>query len=86
MNIQEGKSEISFSGYISIADGLRKNKPEGVKGCWSDSMMAWPYFVMSWNLMCRTNNVASLMLENVDWKDDSLLIFFAKTKTDQMNA
>jgi hypothetical protein len=86
MNIHEGKSEISFSGYISIADGLRKNKPEGVKGCWSDSMMAWPYFVMSWNLMCRTNNVASLMLENVDWKDDSLLIFFAKTKTDQMNA
>jgi hypothetical protein len=35
MNIHEGKSEISFSGYISIADGLRKNKPEGVKGSWS---------------------------------------------------
>ena len=86
MSIHEGKSEISFSGYISIADGLRKSKPEGVKGSWSDSMMAWPYFVLSWNLMCRTNNVESLMLENVDWKDDALLVFFAKTKTDQLNA
>ena len=65
MNIHEGKSEISFSGYISLADGLRKTKPDGVKGSLSDSMMAWPYFVISWNLMCRPNNVASLMLENV---------------------
>ncbi|MGZ8926641.1 MAG: hypothetical protein ACXW2E_12335 [Nitrososphaeraceae archaeon] len=49
-------------------------------------LFAWPFFVLQWNLMARSNTVASIMLQHITWEDDSLVITTPKHKGDQEGA
>lgn len=44
------------------------------------------YLVLLWNLIGRTNSVASLHLNAIDWREDALVVTFAKHKGDQEGA
>jgi len=41
------------------------------------------YLVLTWNLMCRTNNTASIRLNHLNWIRDCFGVFFAKSECDQ---
>ena len=44
---------------------------------------AWPFLLLEWNLIARANSVCDLRMNDVEWRDDALLLFLRKTKTDQ---
>ena len=45
-----------------------------IAGSWSYILFMWAYFVLMWNLMSRSDSVASLMIELFGWKGDSMLV------------
>ena len=85
MPIQEGKSALSFPGFVIISEYMMKLKPEDSrKGySWSAALFAWLFMVFCWNLIARSNSVANIMLQHIDWKMDALVVTFAKHKGDQ---
>jgi hypothetical protein len=71
--LKEGKSPLPFKLYQWIAAKLFE----------SGETFAHLYLIISWNLMCRTVNTEQILLEHLEWDHDSLVVLFAKTKTDQ---
>jgi hypothetical protein len=57
---QEGRLPMSFEGYKLVALKLLQIKPASNshnKGnAWLQSMFAWPFFVLQWNLMSRSKS------------------------------
>ena len=49
-------------------------------------VLARTMFTLSWNLICRASNVVTICYDHLEWQTDSLGIFFAQTKTDQMGS
>ncbi len=41
------------------------------------------YMIISWNLMCRSSNTATICLSHLEWVNDSLACYFASQKNDQ---
>ncbi len=71
-----GKEPLPFEVYRILCRAmLRGTRPDS----------SWPhcFAVLSWNLVCRANNTAAIMLSRMRWRGDALCIFFAYTKTDQ---
>ena len=83
MSISEGRSRLAYTGYNAICYIMMTLTPEGKKFPFAESIFAWPYMVISWNLMSRCGSVATIMLEHVDWSMDALVITLAKHKGDQ---
>ena len=48
-----------------------------------ESILTHVYMILSWNLMCRANNTSSICLNHLEWRNDSLGIYFAHMKNDQ---
>jgi integrase len=72
-SLQEGKMPLQFGTYQKISELMM----------FSGDTFAHLYLLLTWNLMCRTNSTASLTMNHIDWVEDSLLVFFSKTKNDQ---
>jgi hypothetical protein len=71
--VVEGKSPISFGLHKWIAmECIRKS-----------NTFAHLYLVLTWKLMCRTNNTASIRLNHLNWIQDCFGVFSAKTQCDQ---
>ena len=83
MSITEGKAPLSFHGYRRISEFMMKLAPESRNNPWSEVIFGWSYMTLSWNLMARAESVGNIMLQHLDWRDDSLLVTFAKHKGDQ---
>lgn len=83
MSVTEGKSRLTFAGYCAICKEMMHLRPEGTKNRFAQSTFAWSFMTLSWNLMARCNSVNSIMLQHIDWKNDSLTVTFAKHKGDQ---
>jgi hypothetical protein len=83
MSTKEGKSPISFLGYCEICRVMMSLQPEKRKYTWAESLFAWSFMTLSWNLVSRANSVGNVMLQHVDWKEDSMIITFPKHKGDQ---
>jgi hypothetical protein len=51
----------------------------------TDGVFAYCYLLLTWHLMCRSENTALLTLSNICWSTsfDSFQIFFSHSKTDQ---
>jgi hypothetical protein len=51
----------------------------------TDGVFAYCYLLLTWHLMCRSENTALIRLSNISWSTsfDSFQIFFSHTKTDQ---
>ena len=70
--IEEGKSPIPFPFYKILAKYLMMR-----------NTFAHLYLVITWNLMCRTDNTEDLMLLHHNWNEDSLQIYMGRMKNDQ---
>ena len=58
MSITEGRSSLSYSGYNAICHAMMTMQPVGRRFTYSESLFAWPYMILSWNLMSRCGNIA----------------------------
>ena len=75
MKIRQGKSPITFNGYSCLSLKFYSFK--------SVEYFAAPYFVLLWNLMCRSETVGKIHLKNITWEEDALVIHISKQKNDQ---
>jgi hypothetical protein len=48
-----------------------------------DGPFAHLFFLLMWNLMCRASNCDDVLWQHVEWRGDALVIYFARSKTDQ---
>ena len=48
-----------------------------------DAVFAHTFLLLSWNLICRAGNTASICLAHMEFGDDCLKIYFAQMKNDQ---
>jgi hypothetical protein len=46
-------------------------------------VFARTFMIMTWNLMCRSSNTVNVKFGHMEWKDDSLRVFFGHQKNDQ---
>ena len=76
----EGKMHLSFAGYEAIAKQLIGHRNT------NSMVFSWPYFLLQWNLMVRSESVAAAMLEHFSWKEDALVVAIPKHKSDQQAA
>lgn len=83
MSITEGKSPFDFKSYKLLATKMLKTEPQSKKFNWAEGIFSWAFFIFCWNLMCRSASVGKIMFQHCDWKDDHLVITFAKHKGDQ---
>ena len=49
-----------------------------------ESIFARTFMILAWNLMSRSKNTFNVHLNHMEWKEDSLQIFFSQMKNDQM--
>ena len=59
-------------GYELLCRMLLKLSPG--TGGWSTMLMAWPFFVLMWNLMSRPDSVECVHLQFIMWKEDCICI------------
>jgi hypothetical protein len=98
MDINEGKRHLKSDGYGLLArklmirlpnketdriemDPQKSSKAHG--NSWSFVTFAWSFFVVSWNLMSRSDSVDSIMLQHIEWAEDALVIEEQGHKGDQ---
>ena len=77
MSITEGRQPLAFSGYRLLALKflqLQKN---------TQALFAWPYFLLCWNLMARSDSINKIMHQHMSWREDALIITFAIHKGDR---
>ncbi|OQS03905.1 hypothetical protein THRCLA_21031 [Thraustotheca clavata] len=85
MSILERKRHLKFNGYSYLALKLMTPIPVGCQS-WSTTLFSWPYFAIMWNLMSRNDSIDSIMLQHIDWQEDSLIIEEQGHKGDQTGA
>mmetsp|Transcript_23890 Transcript_23890/g.31230 ORF Transcript_23890/g.31230 Transcript_23890/m.31230 type:complete len:169 (-) Transcript_23890:234-740(-) len=73
MSVWEGRSPMSFTGYCFISMILLTITPVAKRFSFMESVFAWCFEVLSWNLLIRANNVASIMLQYMHWWNDCLV-------------
>jgi len=83
MKMQEGKAPLSFQGYNTLCETFCTIQPQGRRFNADEVIFGWVYTTLSWNTMGRSHSVGGLMLQHIRWKDDCLVITFAKSKCDQ---
>lgn len=49
-----------------------------------ESIFGRAFLCLTWNLMCRSANTISIHMHHMEWHNDSLAIFFAHMKNDQI--
>jgi integrase len=76
MKVFEGKRPITFRGYAMLAKYALKSQEK-------DSVFAHLYIVLCWNLFSRSNSIANIMYNHIEWKEDALMITTPKHKGDQ---
>lgn len=81
MEMGEGKAPISFVGFQKLNHKFLFNSIS------SDSaFLSFCYSSLQWNLMCRSINVEVVHFEHIDWRNDCLVVTFAKSKKDQQGS
>eukprot|EP00834_Sanchytrium_tribonematis_P003532 NODE_139_length_16235_cov_0.569038.p3 type:complete len:603 gc:universal NODE_139_length_16235_cov_0.569038:14135-15943(+) len=74
--IKVGKDPMDFPLLKFICESLLKSKEK-------ENVFGRCFILICWNLMCRAGNVVSICLEHLEWRNDSLCIYFAHMKNDQ---
>jgi hypothetical protein len=74
----EGKQHLSFTAYVMLAKKLLSSSVDDYT-----SVFAWCWLVLQWNLFCRSDTTASILLTHVSWSEDSMVITIPKHKSDQ---
>ena len=76
LKLGEGKDKMGFETYQKMAELL-------FKAGGSENIFAHCFLVLEWNLMARADNIVYTHVAHMEWQDDSLVFYFAKTKGDQ---
>ena len=76
LKLDEGKKPMSFEVYKALCKVLYKSSK-------ADHIFCHLMLVLEWNLMARSDNVLKMMLTHVEWRNDSLVFFFGKSKSNQ---
>jgi hypothetical protein len=86
----EGRHPVSLPGYrliamkfLTLTPELMKNSNKRTNQSWNEGLFAWPYWLLLWNLMQRSETVAHIQLDHISWKEDSLTIVIPQSKSDQ---
>ena len=74
--IQTGKSPISFSLYVRLNELMLEEDT-------TESVFGRAFMTITWNLVCRASNTCSIHLHHLEWREDSLRVYFAHMKNDQ---
>ena len=74
--IEEGKTPMSLQVYSLICDYFVQQPDD-------DSILSHAFLTLEWNLMARSDNVTNCHLNHIEWRNDSLIVFFAHSKGDQ---
>jgi hypothetical protein len=83
MKINEGKRHLKSSGYSMLASKLMSQTPGTSSQSWPSIVFSWSYFVVMWNLMSRSDSIDTIMLQHMEWSEDSLIIEEQGHKGDQ---
>jgi len=75
--VTTGKKPLEFSFYQYIAEEMLKSSKK-------EFIFARCWMILSWNLMCRAQNTAEVRHSHLEWCEDSLVVYFAKQKNDQL--
>ena len=76
-DLDEGKKGMSFEVYKRMCEILFKSDDD-------DYLFAHAFLTMEWNLLARSDNCFSMRTQHVEFKNDSLIFFFAKSKGNQL--
>ena len=74
--IKQGKDPMTFELYQFLANRMLCSAEK-------DMAFAHCYLVTAWNLMCRAGNAFRIRYSHMEWRNDSLVIYFAHQKNDQ---
>jgi hypothetical protein len=88
VSIREGKEALSFEGYKLLALKLLTHTAQSHSNdkqltLWKTSIFGWPYILMQWNMMARSESISLIRLDHVGWSGDCMVVHMPKTKTDQ---
>jgi len=72
----EGKKPISYEVYKHLCESLSKSDAV-------EDIFCHLFLVIEWNLMARSENCIQMSLTHIQWRNDSLVFFFGKTKSNQ---
>lgn len=75
-SLEEGKDAMSFACYSLLC----KKFFEGEK---AEYIFAHLFLTLEWNLIARSDNVVNLSVRDLEWRDDSLIVYLKRSKTDQ---
>ena len=75
-SLEEGKRPMSFEAYRLMCKKMMESDA-------TEALFAHCYLTMEWNLMARSDNCENMHVSHVEWRQDCLVFFFAKTKGDQ---
>lgn len=70
-SLEEGKDAMSFACYSLLC----KKFFEGEK---AEYIFAHLFLTLEWNLIARSDNVVNLSVRDLEWRDDSLIVYFKK--------
>ena len=84
----EGKEPLGFFGYVLLAKKImsctqQTNSRATGENNLSLGTMCWPYLVLQWNLIARSNSISKICLSHISWSGDSMIISIPKHKADQ---
>ena len=74
--VKVGKDPLSFAFYNFICQAMMKSNDK-------EMIFGRLFLIMCWNLMCRAANGFSICYDHMEWKSDSLRVYFAHMKNDQ---
>ena len=75
-SLDEGKKPMSFDVYKTMCDLLLRDGGE-------DAAFAHLFLILEWNLMARSKNCTKMHVNHIQWREDSLVFFFGKSKGNQ---
>lgn len=71
-----GKEALPFELLCKLSKRMLKDKQR-------EYVFTRTFMLLQWNLMCRSNNMETMMVAHLQWADDHMLVYFRKQKNDQ---
>jgi len=76
-SLEQGKKGMTYEVYKAMCEILFKSDDD-------DYLFAHTFLTMEWNLLARSDNCFTMHVKHVEFKNDSLLFFFGKSKGNQL--
>ena len=61
-SVMEGRSAVTFEGYVALAQAMVQIRPTRQRGSWELMYFGWVFLIFCWNLLARSISVGNIML------------------------